>query len=164
MPNSTNTEKSGVHLTGADSGWPTGNDATEPPYTKPGTGVDALPHASAVAGGVITDAGTDEVQLVTINGGPTGGTFTLKLGAGGAVTAGIGNNPTAAQVKAALVATADFDDADLDVTGATGGPFTVTFKGQYADKNVAALVATSSLTGGTTPAVVVSTSTPGAPR
>jgi hypothetical protein len=48
-------EKSGVHITSADSGWPVGDTAVEPPYTKDGTGTDdeALPEALSVAGGVI---------------------------------------------------------------------------------------------------------------
>lgn len=54
----TTTEKSGVHLTGADSGWPVAADAEPDPH-KDGTGTDdaALPEAQSVAGGSITDDG-----------------------------------------------------------------------------------------------------------
>lgn len=51
----THPEKSGVHLTAADSGWPTGNVAVEPDFTKDGTGADPHPDAVSVAAGLITD-------------------------------------------------------------------------------------------------------------
>lgn len=164
MTPSTQVEKSGVHLTGVDSGWPTGA-AIEPGYEKPGDGTDANPKATAVAAGVISDNGTDEIQTLTINGAPAGGDFTVKIGAGGSPSSAIPFSPTAAQVRTALEASADIGVGDVTVVGSTGGPFTITFVGALADKNVAALqLGTNSLTGGTTPAPAFATSTPGAPR
>lgn len=52
----THPEKSGVHITGVDSGWPTGA-ASEPLHVKDGTGADPSPKAQSVAAGLITDAG-----------------------------------------------------------------------------------------------------------
>lgn len=50
-------EKSGVHLTGADSGWPVGAD-TEP-HAKDGTGTDVAENALSVADHVVTDDGAN---------------------------------------------------------------------------------------------------------
>lgn len=157
-------EKSGVHLSGADSGWPVA-DAGEPGYEKAGDGTDALPHATAVSGGLIADNGTDEVETVTLTGVPTGGTFTVKQGAAGDPSDPIAFNATAAAFKTGLDASDDFATEDTTVTGNAGGPWTITFKGAHGDKNVAQLqLGTNSLTGGTAPAPAFATTTPGAPR
>lgn len=101
-----------------------------------------------------------EVQTVTITGGPTGGTFTLTLN--GETTAAIAYNAAAAAVESALEALPSLSAADVAVTGSAGGPYTVTFGGDYAGENVAAMTASgASLTGGTSPAVNVATATPG---
>src|SRR5690606_2536780 len=95
-------EKSGIHLTGADSGWPVADPSVEPPHTKTGTGgTDSFPDADQVAGGVVKDGGKDEVQKVTVSDA-TGGTFTLTFG--GKTTAPIAYDGTAATVQAALEA------------------------------------------------------------
>lgn len=105
-----------------------------------------------VYGDYVLDAGTNdyvpsnETQRVTLPS-PTGGTFTLSFGGG--TTAGLAYNATAAQVATALAALAALDAADLTVTGANGGPYTVVFGGKYAANGVAQLTATSNLTGGT---------------
>lgn len=160
MP-STSAEKSGVHLTGADSGWPTGA-ASEPGYEKPGDGTDDLPHASAVSAGLISDAGTDEVQTVTITGSPTGGTFTLTYA--GQTTGAIAYNASAATVQTALESLSNIGVGDVAVSGSAGGPYTVTFGGDLADKDVGQLTSTPSLTGGTAPSVAHATTTTGDPR
>lgn len=97
------------------------------------------------------DAGTAEVQTVTITGAPTGGTFTL----GGSTP--LAFNASAAAVQAALRTA--IGNTGITVTGANGGPYTVTFPGTMG--NVAQLSSTSSLTGGAAPAVNVATTTPG---
>lgn len=108
----------------------------------PGTGTD--------------DPGTAEVQTVTINGGPTGGTFTLTFD--GQTTAAIAYNAAAGAVQTALNALSNLDGAT--VTGNAGGPYTVTFP--VALGNVAQMTGDATgLTGGTAPAVVVATTTPG---
>ncbi len=103
-----------------------------------------------------------EAQTVTITGGPTGGTFTLTLA--GQTTAGIAYNATAAAVKAALEALSNVNVGDVAVTGGPGPatPYVVTFTGQYAGEDMPAMTASgASLTGGTSPAVGVTTTTAG---
>lgn len=103
----------------------------------------------------------NEVQLVTITGTPTGGTFTLTFD--GQTTAGIAFDATAAAVKSALAALSSVGGtANVAVSGSAGGPWTVEFQGSLADTNVAQMTADATgLTGGTTPAVTVTTSTEG---
>lgn len=108
---------------------------------------------------VTRGAGVKEVQTVTITGTPTGGTYTLTFG--GQTTAAIPYNATATAVASALNALSAIT-AVGGVT-ATGGPHpgtpvVLTF-GNMAD--VTQMTATSSLTGGTTPTVTVTTTTPG---
>lgn len=163
MADSTIPEKSGVHLTGADSGWPVG-DASEPGHVKNGTGTDGLPKASAVAGGFITDAGTDEIQSVKIQatGGTSKWTFETKQ------TAAIAFGASKAEVQAALEKLSTVKKGDVTVTGGPGDelgtkPYVVTFAGRYADKNVGSItVDATALTGGEHKATVT-TSTAGGP-
>lgn len=104
-----------------------------------------------------------EVQTVTISGTPTGGTFTLTYS--GQTTAGIAYNANAAAVQAALEALSNLAPGDVAVTGGPGpgSAFTLTFGATLAGQNVAELTASGALlTGGTTPAVAVATTTQGA--
>ncbi|MEV8101076.1 hypothetical protein [Streptomyces sp. NPDC088135] len=105
---------------------------------------------------------TSEVQTVTVTGTPTGGTYTLTFS--GQTTAGIPYNATAAQVKTALEALSNINPGDVAVAGGPhpGTAVTVAFSGQYAGDNVAQMTASgTNLTGGTTPAVTVATTTAG---
>jgi hypothetical protein len=102
---------------------------------------------------------TSETQAVTITGAPAGGTFTLTFS--GQTTAAIAYNASAAVVQAALEALSNIAPGDVAVTGNAGGPYTVVFAGAYLSDDVAQMTATSSLTGGTSPAVTVTTSTAG---
>jgi hypothetical protein len=104
-------------------------------------------------------AGSDEVQTVTITGAPTGGTFTLTYA--GQTTAPIAYNATAATVKSALAGLSNLHAEDVTVTGS--GPYVVTFGGGEVDgQNVSQMTANNAgLTGGTSPAVSVATTTPG---
>lgn len=110
----------------------------------------------------LTAGGTDEVQTLTVTGTPTGGTFTLSYE--GQTTAAIAYDATAAAVVAALEALSTIGGGNI--TG-TGGPLpgtavVLTFAGTLADKNVALITADDALlTGGTTPAATVATTTPG---
>jgi len=107
-------------------------------------------------------AAASEVQTVTITGVPTGGA--VKLSWVGQTTTDIPFNATAAQVQAALEALVNINVGDVVVTGGPG-PATawiVTFGGQFARTDVPQMTASSTLTGGTTPAVAVTTTTPGA--
>jgi hypothetical protein len=103
-----------------------------------------------------------EVQTVTITGTPTGGTYTLTFS--GQTTAGIPYNATAAQVKAALEALSNIGAGEVAVAGGPhpGTAVVVTFGGQYLGDDVAQMTASAAgLTGGTSPAVTVTTSTAG---
>ena len=106
-------------------------------------------------------AGTNAVQTVTITGTPTGGS--IRLTYEGRTTGAIAYNASAADVQAALIALDVF--ASGDVVG-SGGPFpdsavVLTFGGNYAKQPVSAITASSSLTGGTSPAVSVAQTTAG---
>jgi len=87
---------------------------------------------------------SDEVQTLTVGGS---GLTSFTLTFGGQTTAAILAAATAAQVQAALEALSTIGVGDIAVTGAGGGPWTVTFKGTLANTNVAQLTATP--TGGT---------------
>lgn len=100
-------------------------------------GSDSL-HYPAVAGGTPTN----EVQTVT-EGGSGLTSFTLTFD--GETTASIDDDATAADVRTALEALDNIAPGDVAVTGT--GPWTVTFKGQYAGENVPQMTATP--TGGT---------------
>lgn len=103
----------------------------------------------------------NEVQSVTITGGPTAGTFTLSFG--GSTTAAIAYNATAAAVASALEALPTIGAGNVTASGGPlpGTAVAVTFVNSLGATNVEQMTATSSLTGGTTPAVAVSTTTQG---
>lgn len=106
-------------------------------------------------------AGTNEVQSVTITGGPTGGTFTLTFNA--QTTAAIAFDATAAAVQSALQALSSVGAGNVTTSGGPlpGTAVSVTFVGALGLQDVPQMTATSSLTGGTTPAVAIATSTAG---
>lgn len=98
---------------------------------------------------------TDEVQTLTVGGsGLTSWTATYS----GQTTASLDDQATAAEVQAALEALSNIGVGDVTVTGAAGGPWTVTFGGALADTNVAQMTTTP--TGGTG-TVTVATTTAG---
>jgi len=98
---------------------------------------------------------TDEVQTLTVGGsGLTSFTITYS----GQTTSSLDDQATAAEVQAALEALSNIAPGDVTVTGAAGGPWTLTFGGALADANVAAVTTTP--TGGTG-TVVVATTTAG---
>ncbi|KPI31341.1 hypothetical protein OV320_2557 [Actinobacteria bacterium OV320] len=112
-------------------------------------------------GAAVPAAGTDEVQTVTITGTPTGGTYTLTLS--GQTTSAIAYNATASAVQSALEGLSNLAPGDVVCAGGPhpGTPVTVTFGGDYDGEDVPQMTATGSFTGGTSPAVTVSTTTPG---
>lgn len=104
----------------------------------------------------------NEIQTVTITGSPTGGTFTLTFN--GQTTATIAWNAAASAVQTALAALSTVGTGNVAVTGGPGPatPYTVTFIGALAGTNVPQMTASGAgLTGGTTPAVAVTTATGG---
>ena len=88
---------------------------------------------------------------VTVTGSPTGGTFTLSVG--GQTTSGVAFNATSTNVRSALEALSSVGSGHVTVTGSAGGPYTVVF-----DETVSGTLTGSgaSLTGGTSPDVVIS--------
>lgn len=110
-----------------------------------------------------TDVAKNEIQTVTITGSPTGGSFTLTYSE--QTTAAIAYDATAASVQTALEALSNIGVGDVTCTGGPlpGTAVTVTFTGALGNTNVAQMTATSSLTGGTTPAVTVATTQEGVP-
>lgn len=114
-----------------------------------------------IGGDVIsTGAATAEVQTVTITGTPTGGTFTLTFD--GETTGPIDFDATNTEVDTALEALSNIGVGEVTVTGGPGpgSAFTVTFS--TALGNVPQMTASGAgLTGGTAPAVAVTTATPG---
>jgi hypothetical protein len=110
-----------------------------------------------IGGDVIsTGPATSEVQTITITGTPTGGTYTLTFD--GETTGNIAYNANAAAIEAALEALPNIDPDEVTVAGS--GPYTATFV--LALGNVPQMTADgTNLTGGTTPDVTVTTTTPG---
>jgi P22 coat protein - gene protein 5 len=108
----------------------------------------------------VVDGRSNEVQTATITGSPTGGTFTLTYS--GQTTSGIAYNATANTVKTALQALSTVGNGNVSVSGSAGGPYTVTFQGDLAGVNAAAMTASGAgLTGGSSPAVNIATATAG---
>jgi hypothetical protein len=89
-------------------------------------------------------------QLITINGAPTGGTFTLT--ADGVTTSTIAYNAASSAVQTAVRALGPVWAA-ATVTGSAGGPYTVSIPATFPSRRLAP---SSSLTGGTSPSVAVS--------
>jgi minor extracellular serine protease Vpr len=121
-------------------------------------------------GGTAACGGTNEVQPVAITGSPTGGSFTLNFNppGGGAAetTTPIAFNATAAAVRTALAALPGIGGpANVNTTGGPlpGTAVNVIFQGTLGCQDIPQMTATSSLTGGTSPTVTVTTSTAGAP-
>jgi hypothetical protein len=110
-------------------------------------------------------APVSEVQTLTVNGVPTSGNFTLQLPfvTGSPTTAGIIFSANAATVEAALVALTGVEPTDVTVTGGPllTGPFTVTWQGQYAQENLALMIAADTFdTGGVDVAQVTAGAVP----
>ena len=114
-------------------------------------------YTSSTAPTVVAGGGQSEVQRVTITGTPTGGTFTLTYS--GQTTAAIARNAVASTVQTALENLSNLAPGDVVVTGGPGPstPWTVSFGGTLRYTDVSQMTATSSLTGGTSPAVAVTT-------
>lgn len=123
---------------------------------------DATPDANGnrTPAGILTWANrVNEVQTVTITGGPTGGTWTLTFN--GQSTSPINYNAAASTVATALAALSTIGPNNVAVSGSAGGPYTVTFQRDLGSRDIALMTAISALTGGTTPAVGVAETTKG---
>jgi hypothetical protein len=94
----------------------------------------------------------DRVQNITINGSPTGGSFTLSIG--GQTTGNLAYNVSAATMQTAIQGLGTQAAANATVAGTA--PYVVTFAGAAAP-----IVANSSgLTGGTNPSITVAQASP----
>jgi len=92
-------------------------------------------------------AGSEE-QVVTLPSGVTAGTFTLTFR--GVESGSIAYNASAGTVQTALEAMSNIDSGDVTVSGSAGGPYTLTWGGQYLERDVAKVIFDGSgLTGGT---------------
>ena len=123
-----------------------------------GDGGNVLVH-NAGAADIFLGGANNEIQNVTLTGGPAGGTFTLTY-SGQTTSPGIPYNATPAQVQAALVALSNIADGDVRVTGSDlpSGIATVEFMGVNAGKDVAEMTGSgASLTGGSSPGVSIAT-------
>jgi hypothetical protein len=108
------------------------------------------------------EAGTNDVQTLTVTGSPTGGTFTVSFG--GQTTSALAFNAAASVFQTAFQALSSVGAGNATVTGSNGGPYTVTFVGTLANTLQTNITTNaSSLTGGTSPGVSVTHTTSGAP-
>lgn len=108
--------------------------------------------------------GINEMQRITITGGPTGGTFTLTWNGQGP-TSGIAYNATAEAVRLALEALSNIAPGDILVTGGPlpASPIFVEFVGAKGNSDQPAMTASSvGLTGGSSPTAVIDTFRAGA--
>jgi hypothetical protein len=105
--------------------------------------------------------GANEQQTITITGTPTGGNF--KLTYAGATTADIPYNSAAAAVVSALEALPNIGPGNVTGSGGAlpGTPVVITFQNQLGRQNVGQMTAAHAFTGGTTPAIAVTTTTAG---
>jgi hypothetical protein len=132
------------------------------PYPLLGFGGHDMVESAVLLASAAQLGGANEQQTVTITGTPTGGTFTLTFN--GATTANIAYNAAAAAVQAALEALPNIGTGQVAVSGGPGPgtPYVVTFQNQLGRQNVNQMTAAHAFTGGTTPAIAVTTTTAGA--
>jgi hypothetical protein len=131
------------------------------PYPLLGFGGHDMVESAVFTASAAVLGGANEQQTVTVTGAPTGGTFTLTYA--GATTANIAFNAAAAAVTAALEALPNIGAGNVVSTGGAlpGTPVVVTFQNALGKQNVAQMTAAHAFTGGTTPAIAVTTTTPG---
>lgn len=97
------------------------------------------------------------IQTATITGTPTGGTFTLTWN--GHTTSGLAFNASASAVQTALAALSGIGAGNVTVTGANGGPYTITLAMALGNAN-AITASGAGLTGGASPGVTMATTSP----
>jgi hypothetical protein len=131
------------------------------PYPLLGFGGHAMVESGVLLATAAGLGGTNEQQTVTITGTPTGGNFTLTYN--GATTANIAFNAAAAAVQTALEALVNVGTGNVAVTGGPGPgtPYVVTFQNALGKQNVNQMTAAHTFTGGASPAIAVTTTTPG---
>jgi hypothetical protein len=110
--------------------------------------------AGVISDGITPTAGSNSVQVVTVNGSPTGGTFELICD--NVPTAGIAYNAAASAVQSAIRA---LNGDWMSVTVSGSGPYTITIPTGKPEPLIQANYA--GLTGGTSPTVTVAMTTAG---
>lgn len=104
-----------------------------------------------------SSSAVNEVQVLTLLGGPSGGTFTVTFQ--GQTTAGVAYSASAATLQTALEALSNIAPSDVTVTGSAGGPYTCTFGGVYVGVDVQQMTGSgASLTGANVNASTTQTS------
>jgi hypothetical protein len=99
-------------------------------------------------------------QTLTVNGAPTSGTFTVKVGTTGTPSAPIQYNATAAQVQAAIEGLAEVGLGNTAVSGTTVATgVTVSLIGELQGTSLT-FITTPTFTGGTTPTAVFAVTMP----
>lgn len=93
------------------------------------------------------------MQRLTIDGAPSGGTFTL--GYEGVSASAVAYNATATAVQTALRAVTAIGTSGMKVSGRPGGPYVATFQGTLASDAGPLTLQANGLTGGTAPDVTI---------
>lgn len=120
------------------------------------TGGTCSVSVTSIAEGV---APTNEVQIVSLPGGPTGGTFTLSLN--GITTGNIAWNASASAVQTALRAVLGSNEVSCTGGALPGTAVTVTFQGDLGGQNLPLMVADGTNLTGASVAMSISTTTGG---
>lgn len=131
------------------------------PYPLLGFGGHDMVESGVLLASAAALGGANEQQTITVTGTPAGGTFTLTFN--GATTANIAYNAAASAVVTALEALPNIGPGNVTATGGAlpGTPVVVTFTNQLGKQNVSQMTAAHAFTGGTTPAIAVTTTTAG---
>lgn len=103
---------------------------------------------------------TNERQTVTITGTPTGGAFTLSFA--GRTLSAIPYNVTAAALQTLLDGVWGVNVLIASLGPLPGTGIAIDFTGPYGGRDIAPMTFTHTLTGGTSPTPVITTTTPGA--
>lgn len=102
--------------------------------------------------------GLDEIQRVSFNRAPTGGTFTLTYS--GQTSGNIAYNAGPGAMVTALEALSNIGSGEAKVTGPIGGPWDVRFDGTLGDQELTLMTGSAAnLTGGTTPTFTLANQT-----
>lgn len=115
----------------------------------------------------IAVSNTNDVQTITVNGSPTGGTSTLTFTDNAGTSANTNpitcgpSLPTAATVQSALLALPNIGSSNVAVTGSNGGPFACTFQQSLGAQLLPLMGHTDSLIGGSSPNLSITHTTPG---
>jgi P22 coat protein - gene protein 5 len=102
---------------------------------------------------IVPQEANNQIQIVTITGSPTGGTFTITFG--GQTTGNIAFNASPVAVQTALISLISIESGNVIVSGVAGGPYTIEFTNALATAATAITASATGLTGGTSPNVAV---------